>query len=546
MKKQVFQKSKDNSPIHSLHLRHFRTHLKQELRGVWITTAKNTDFPSPAVFESGKFDLAAYKREFLSILKRCKDLKLNAIFFQVRPQGDAFYPSGLNPWSQYLTGRQGVEPGDGFDPLAWMIDAAHLDGIEFHAWLNPFRLTPATIRGQSKTSCLSLLSAGHYVRENPHWAYFFNGGLTLDAGCPEVASFLVATVQEIIDRYDVDGIHLDDYFYPYSYEMEENGEFKNISFLEAAPDLQTFEAYKQVGQPIEKWRENNVNRLIEGLYQTISIQNKKQGTSIAFGVSPFGVWASASEVRGGSFTSPDQLSSLEEFVNSKLWVDQGWVDYIVPQNYWGQNDLLSPFKNVASWWDQAVAGKKTQLYMGLGPYLYESDAQNPDWQREEELLEQVHFLRTLPCHNGYACFTFHHLNGQDKDNEILFRAVQKLKTGACGYYALVPPREHLQTGPTEAVVNLKVAPDEEGGNVLFFEDSPTSLSRFYVIYRHEGTGDSPDLENPANILDVVGKNSRSHRQSYMDTSAVLGQSYTYAITALSRAQVESKPMFAYI
>lgn len=543
LKRSLFKQENDNFSIHSLHLRHWRSHLKDELRGVWVTTVRNMDFPDPIVFAEGNLNAEAFKREYLDVLKRSKELKLNAIFFQVRPQGDAFYDSKLNPWSQYLTGRQGRAPLDGFDPLAWMVEAAHMDGMEFHAWLNPYRLTPSTVHCESIESCMALLSANHPLRQHPEWAYFFNGGLYLNPGVPEVTQFLVATVREILEKYDVDAIHLDDYFYPYSYETEVDGQIKSVNFADVAPDLATFEAHKQDGQSIDQWREANINALIKRIHGAIAEYNQRNKRSVAFGVSPFGVWASAEETEGiGSLTSPYQLSSLSEFVNSKLWIDEGWLDYIVPQNYWGQNHPLSPFKNVATWWDQIVDGKKTHLYMGLGPYLYEEDAENPDWQRPEEIVDQIHFLRTLPRHDGYVFFSYANLDEDRTENGVLLKALQKLKTEVQPYFALVPPRDHLQEGATPPVANLSVS-SEEGCHVLHFEDAANPLTRFYVIYRHEGASGELDIENAANILDIVGKNQRTAYQTYTDAGADCHAPYTYGVTALSQAQVESSPVF---
>ena len=185
---------------------------KRELRGVWITTVRNNDFPSEAVYANG-FNLDLFKSEFIAIIRRCKALRLNAIFFQVRPEGDAFYESGVNPWSTYLTGEQGVKPDWGdFDPLTWMIDVTHQAGIEFHAWFNPYRLTPVGGVNSTKQSLLNSLSETHYARRHPDWVYYFNRQIYLDPGVPEVQEFIIQTVMEVAQKYDIDAVHFDDYF----------------------------------------------------------------------------------------------------------------------------------------------------------------------------------------------------------------------------------------------------------------------------------------------------------------------------------------------
>ena len=394
---------------------------KAELRGVWVTTVRNNDFPSPAVFEHG-FNVDQFKKEFADILATCRKFKLNALFFQIRPEGDAFYPSGVNPWSKYLTGEQGVAPGvRDFDPLTYIIDETHAAGMEFHAWLNPYRLTPTTAKAKDKKAALALLSPVHYARRHPEWTFFFNGQLFLDPGVPAVTDFMVKTVDEILNNYNVDAIHLDDFFYPYPYP--ENG--KMITFAEVAPDKKTYKKYRvDAEQTIDKWREANINGLVYQLHKTIQRYNYANKKHVEFGISPFGIWASDKEAPGGSKTSPAQLSSLKEYVNSKLWIEAGWIDYIVPQVYWAFSDSLSPFDVVAKWWNDVVAKTGVKLYVGLGLYLYEEDQ---FWQDPEEIVHQLNFIRTLPNVNGFVIFTYHNLVEELSTNSVLKQALDEMQ-----------------------------------------------------------------------------------------------------------------------
>ena len=521
---------------------------KEQFRGVWITTVRNNDFPSTSVYENG-FNVEQFKQEFLAILKRCKELKLNAIFFQVRPEGDAFYESGVNPWSVYLTGEQGVKPNWGeFDPLAWMINATHHVGIEFHAWFNPFRLTPTGPSDSTKESLLRTLSDTHYARRHPDWVYYFNRQIYLNPGIPAVREFIVQTVMEVTEKYEIDAVHFDDFFYTYSYQVEENGVIKVISFADESPDYQTYETYHLPHQTIFQWRESNINEVIRTLSEAISEYNRLAKKSVAFGISPFGIWASAEETGGiGSQTSPNQLSSLSEFVNSKLWIDEQWIDYIVPQNYWSFIDPLSTFADVSDWWNKIVINSKTQLYMGIGLYLYNEDAQNPAWQNKEEIVNQIRYLSHLDHVDGYAFFTYHnllishhHLPGQ----EVLNQAIVSLENEILTNYALIPSRPWLQQGETFPVSQLKVTPCDEGCVLVQFEDMPENYSEYYVIYRAPKSSqrDVIDFNDAASILDVVGKNKKSLIQHYTDSSANPNQTYTYAVSALSQAQVESDPV----
>ena len=394
---------------------------KAELRGVWVTTVRNNDFPSPSVFEHG-FNVDKFKKEFADIIATCRKFNLNALFFQVRPEGDAFYPSGVNPWSQYLTGEQGVAPSvANFDPLTYIIEATHAAGMEFHAWLNPYRLTPSTPKSEDQKSALAKLSPSHYVHRHPDWIFFFNGQLFLNPGVPAVTEFMVNTVDEILKNYDVDAIHLDDFFYPYQYLKDG----KMIKFADVAPDQKTFEKYRvDVNQTVDKWREANINGLVYHLHKTIQRHNYAYKKHVEFGISPFGIWASDQEAPGGSKTSPGQLSSLEEWVNSKLWIEAGWVDYIVPQVYWSFADKLSPFDVVAKWWNDVVAGTGVKLYIGLGLYLYEEDQL---WTDPEEIVRQLAYIRALPNVSGFVFFTYHNLVDEKATTETLKQALKLLQ-----------------------------------------------------------------------------------------------------------------------
>ena len=392
-----------------------------ELRGVWVTTVRNNDFPSPMVFEQG-FDVTRFKAEFAQILATCREFNLNALFFQVRPEGDAFYHSALNPWSAYLTGKQGLAPGTGdFDPLQYLITATHEAKMEFHAWLNPYRLTPSTSKKTDQLHALATLTQKHYARLHPDWTYFYHGQLYLDPGVPAVNDFIVQTVVEILKNYAVDAIHLDDFFYPYPYVSDG----KTHYFADAAPDILTYERYRiNENQSIDAWREANINSLVYQLHQVIDNHNKSAHTAVQFGISPFGIWSSDQQNAGGSPTSPYQLSSLSEWVNTKLWIEAGWLDYVVPQIYWAFTDELSPFDIVAKWWNDIVAGTGVKLYLGLGLYLYEEDQ---IWPNTEEILQQLQHARQLSNVSGFVFFTYHNLLIDQATQATLRTVLPKLK-----------------------------------------------------------------------------------------------------------------------
>ncbi|HAX73070.1 MAG TPA: hypothetical protein DCY20_06050 [Firmicutes bacterium] len=518
---------------------------KKELRGVWVTTVRNTDFPTKKVFESGSVDVELFKKEYLNILQTCQRLNLNAVLVQVRPEGDSLYPSKLNPYSEYLSGKQGNEAGlNGFDPLAWMIEQTHKVGIEFHAWFNPYRLTPSTKRHLSKDELFDTLAATNYGKKYPEDTYFYNGQLFLNPGVPRVNKYVIDSIMEVVQNYNIDAVHLDDYFYGYPYETTENGVSKFYSFAESGLDQSAFDKYNKKDQSIEKWREENINNLIRGISNAVHQFNKQYSKSIAFGISPFGVWDSAEKTNGvGSNTSSSQLASLDEYVNSKLWIDEGLLDYIVPQNYWSFEDELSPFGEVAYWWNKIVAGKDIQLYMGLGIYLYDEDQDNPAWKTPDTMLNQILYGRLLSENDGFVFFTYNNLvtntEKLTESEKVLDLTVNKLKQTVLAHKALIPPRTWLQTGETKPIKNLRIL-STSNEVMLSFQDDLDNNSQYYAIYRIEGENKPIILRDDKYLIDVVGKNQNQAIQQYHDMTADKNKTYTYGVTAVSQAQVESK------
>ena len=246
----------------------------KELRGVWVASVSNIDWPS----KKG-LSVDQQKREFLTILDNVKKWNMNAVFVQVKPASDAFYPSKYSPWSEYLTGTQGINPG--YDPLKFMVEEAHKRGIEFHAWFNPYRLSTSGSRDR--------LSSDNIGRKKPEWTVAYGGQLYLNPGIPEVNDYVVNSIVEVVKNYDIDGVHMDDYFYPYKVKNQEY------------PDSAQFKKYGSKFSSIGDWRRNNVNTLIEKLHNSI----KKEKENVEFGISPFGVWRNASTdpVRGSQTTA---------------------------------------------------------------------------------------------------------------------------------------------------------------------------------------------------------------------------------------------------
>ena len=320
-------------------------------RGVWVSTVFGLDYPS-AAGQSAQ----ALRREADDLLNRVRELGFDAVIFQVRPSADAFYPSGIFPWSRYLSGRQGEAPA-GFDPLGYFTETAHELGLELHAWVNPYRVTASL----SETLC-----PWHPALIHPEWTVRYGEKLYFDPGQPGARELVIGGVREILERYPVDGIHLDDYFYP-------GRDFD---------DGQSYAAYGG-GLPLADWRRQNNDELIRELSDLVRTLRPE----ILFGVSPCGIWANRGTHPEGSETSGYEAFS-DVYADTRGWVKKGWLDYIAPQIYFPIGHKAAAFEVLIRWWADTVRGTGVRLYVGQA--VYRADA----WGIEE-LVEQAGLIRTL-------------------------------------------------------------------------------------------------------------------------------------------------------
>ncbi|MDR3405203.1 MAG: family 10 glycosylhydrolase [Chthoniobacter sp.] len=294
-----------------------------EFRGAWVATVFNLDWPSKPGLSATE-----QKAQFRDILDRAQQLKLNAILLQVRSVSDAFYTSKREPWSAFLSGKQGVDPG--YDPLAFAIAEAHARGIELHAWFNPFR---------AGTSAKGTYAANHVTHTHPDWVRTYGGQLWLDPGEPEARRYILDVILDVVKRYDIDGVHIDDYFYPYP--------VKGAEF----PDDVTWQHYGQAsGMARADWRRDNINRFVEAMYRGV----KAAKPSVRVGISPFGIWRPKVPA-----TIEAQLDSYAQlYADARHWLSQGWCDYLAPQLYWGIQPDKQSFPVLLKWWrDQSQAGR---------------------------------------------------------------------------------------------------------------------------------------------------------------------------------------------
>jgi uncharacterized lipoprotein YddW (UPF0748 family) len=307
-----------------------------ETRAAWIATVENIDWPS----EPG-LRVADQQREYRALLDDVQRYGLNTVIVQVRPTADALWPSPYEPWSHWLTGEQGKDPG--YDTLAFLLEEAHARGLRFHAWFNPFRV--------SKQADPAQLVPEHPARQHPDRVFGYGGQLYYDPGEPAVRELVTDVVLDVAQRYPVDGVHFDDYFYPYPVDGEQ------------IPDAETFAAYGAGFSDVADWRRHNVDELVKGVSERLAGLKR----DVDFGISPFGIWRNrAADPRGSATTGTQSYDTT--YADSYTWVREGWVDYIVPQIYWEIGHPSADYAALVPWWAEAVAGTRVQLYIGQAAY----------------------------------------------------------------------------------------------------------------------------------------------------------------------------------
>ena len=351
----------------------------KEMRGMWVATVVNIDYPSKPTT-----DPEVLKSEAIAILDNAKDTGLNAVFLQVRPTADALYKSKYFPWSKYLTGTQGKAPDGGFDPLAFWITEAHKRGIELHAWINPYRITKKTASESKQT--VNSLHSSHPARKNPGWVVTYtDGNLYFDPGIPEVRKLIVDGIMEIVNNYDIDGIHFDDYFYP--------GRDFN--------DSKTFTKYGKGYKDIGEWRRDNINALVSDVNKAI----KASGKNVRFGISPFGIWANKKNNPLGSDTNGLE-TYYDHYADSRKWVKDGMLDYICPQIYWNIGYKIADYSKILTWWKDVVSGTSVDLYVGHAAYKAGDSSKTSPWYGVAEIERQMLLNRNYPEVKGSVFYNY--------------------------------------------------------------------------------------------------------------------------------------------
>jgi uncharacterized lipoprotein YddW (UPF0748 family) len=378
----------------------------REFRGAWVATVANIDWPSQKALSTQE-----QKAELVAILDRAARLKLNAIIFQVRPACDAFYASRIEPWSEYLSGTMGKPPEPFYDPLAFAVEEAHRRGLELHAWFNPFRARLLTAKSSA--------APNHITRTHPRLVHQYGEALWLDPGEREVQDYSLRVIIDVVKRYDIDGIHLDDYFYPYR-TRDRSG--RDMDF----PDYASWRRFGAKGKlSRDDWRRENINTFIHRL--SISIKAAKPW--VKFGVSPFGIWRPK---------NPPQIVGMDAFASlyadSRKWLVNGWVDYFAPQLYWAIDPPTQSFPALLRWWaEQNTRGRI------ICPGMESSKVGKPEseggWQ-PQEIVNQIRLTRSQRGANGQIHWHMKTLMRNSTLDEVLEREVYQQP-------ALMPPSPWL-------------------------------------------------------------------------------------------------------
>lgn len=465
---------------------------KREFRGAWIQCV-NGQF-----LGMSKQNMQATLTYQLDVLQ--KD-GVNAIIFQVRPEYDALYPSDIEPWSRFLTGRQGKAPNPYWDPLQWMIDQCHKRGMELHAWINPYR---------AKTKTTTDLAANHIGNRRRDLVFSYDGLLIANPALQENRDHICRVVTDILNRYDVDGLHIDDYFYPYP-----------VSGIDI-PDAALFRANSNGITNIGDWRRYNVNLLIQQLHETIA----KTKPWVKFGISPFGIYRNQRNWAGGSATSG--LQNYDDlYADVLLWINNGWIDYCVPQIYWQIGHPSADYKELITWWDKHASGRPLYIGEDVERTVKYADPANPSNHQMPAKFRLHEQMRNV---NGTVLWYAKAVVDDKGKYGTLLRNVY-WKTPA-----LQPRMPFIDDKAPKKVKKVREVWTPDG--LMLFWKKPSGKgwrdeACKYVVYRF-AQGEKTDLNDPSKIMAITA-----------DTFVPLDykdgrQRYTYVVTALDRMQNESK------
>lgn len=473
---------------------------KREFRAAWIATVANIDWPN----EKGQTS-DQQKADFIKILDHHKAMGINAVFVQIRAASDAFYARSREPWSEWLTGQQGTPPYPYYDPMVFMIEECHKRGIEFHAWFN-------LNRGMHKKA--TSVTSNHITRQKPEWFLKYDGYELYNFGIPAVREYLEEVVINVVKNYDIDGVHFDDYFYPYQVSGQ------------VLPDQNTYKLHGYGFNNVGDWRRHNIDVLIKSLSEKITSEKKW----VKFGISPFCVWRNQSDDPLGSKTQGGQPSYDNLYADTKKWAEYGWIDYIAPQIYFSFEFDKVPYGTMTDWWIKNKG--KALLYIGHSIYKVDRNSNSIGWNDPDEIARQIAYNRE---NKEIAGSIFYNTNTLMK-NEMGVRDSIK---NAYKAPVLQPAMTWKDNIPPNAPRDVLVRKTGEFGFTISWNTPLTARDNenvsAYVVYRFTGQ-QYINLENSAAIVDVLPNDGTN---AFLDKTADVNINYVYVVTALDRLHNES-------
>ncbi len=477
---QIYTQTLDNQTLTPLSTR-------REMRGLWVATVNNIDWPSSPGLTADEL-----QKETIAILDKAVEVRLNPIFLHVRPSADAIYRSSLEPPTTYLVDerRNALEV---YDPLEFWIAEAHRRGLELHAWINPFRVTP-----KKDFAC----RADHMSRTKSDWLVTYAEKLYLNPGLPEARNYICNVVVDIARRYDVDGIHFDDYFYPYP--------VKNQTF----DDARSYTQNNSDGLELGDWRRQNVDYVIKQVADTL----RDMKPWVSFGISPFGVWRNRADDARGSSTFAGITDYDVLFADVVKWAEKGWVDYVIPQIYWESGNRAADFDHLTQWWS-GLATKQTQIFVGHA--VFKINASNKAWENPSEIPSQIVKVRENTALDGSVFFSYRQFN-----RDILGLEHQ-LKDNLYNHHALTSLRAAGEAGEIE-IKNLKKRKD----SLTWSAVGDTANVRFYAVYRYK-KGEQFDQSDNEKLFAIVGE-----PQMALSPAATKREKYVYRVSAVDKFRRE--------
>ena len=468
---------------------------KRELRAAWIATVANIDWPAKQGLSSEE-----QQQQFISRLEKLKKIGCNAVIVQIRPCCDACYPSDIEPWSHFLTGQQGQAPTPYYDPLEFMIAETHKRNMEFHAWFNPFRALMDCRKNPNPPS--------HVTRAHSPWIIAYGGKSYLDPGIPEARNYVVNVIKDVVERYDIDAVHLDDYFYPYRIGKTPFNDKKS---------------YTQYGKGMDKenWRRDNVNKFIAQLSKTI----RAEKPYIKLGISPFGVWRNSNrDPAEGSETHAGQTCYDDLYADVLLWMKKGWIDYLMPQLYWEHANHAAAFGTLLEWWNNHSYGR--HIYYGLGVYHLSEPKSH---YSVKEMMWQLNDIRAATSANSgysfYSAISFDKI-GPAFANEL---------SGNFNRYPALPPRmPWIDSIAPEPPVVSNGASGKTPTTLKWTQNNPQKEPLKFVVYRF-AANEPVNLDRTDRIISI------QQETQYTDPFSYANRHSTYIVTTLDRLWNESKP-----